>query len=383
MTLTFLDIINLIPLFIIGTICSYTDIKKGKIFNKWIVLGFCLGFCFYLSLFLYNVFFIIQEVNSQYLLDIGRNTFIAFFVGYLLWNLKLWSAGDAKFFTLCSFLIPLKFYSKSYLPFFPSFNLLVNLFVPLLLIFSCIAIIRSIKSFFDQKNQLKIWKKENIKILFSLLISFFKSNAKSFLTYIFVFILIKKAQLLKNFISGIDFLFSPIFAFLLMFVVQGFIERKRKKYKWINYIIRATILLYFLDLIFYAKFSVLFSVLKNAFLLFVAVISFRQALYYYIDEQETKRIKINDLSEGTVISRKDLPMIRKRIERKKEAKIFGEIRAEGLTKEQARLIKNLFFGMKEEIRVYKTFPFAPLMFLSVILSLVIQTSFIDFLKNGL
>ena len=46
----------LIPLGIIGVLCSYTDLKYGKIPNKLIGVGFVYGIFLFLSLFIYDRF---------------------------------------------------------------------------------------------------------------------------------------------------------------------------------------------------------------------------------------------------------------------------------------------------------------------------------------
>ena len=118
-----INFLFLVPLAVIGLICAYTDIKYGKIFNKWIVFGLIYVFFLYVFLFSY-------KTSIDYIFELILNGAIAFLVGYLLWHFKLWSAGDAKLFAVYAFLIPLHFYSKSYTPYFPSFNLLVNVFIP-------------------------------------------------------------------------------------------------------------------------------------------------------------------------------------------------------------------------------------------------------------
>jgi len=92
----FLDILFLVPLFLIGGICSYTDFKYGKIYNKWIIIGFFWGVSLYFILFFYNLFYLQQKANFNYFWEVDINTLISFVIGYLFWQLKLWSAGDAK-----------------------------------------------------------------------------------------------------------------------------------------------------------------------------------------------------------------------------------------------------------------------------------------------
>ena len=165
-----------------------------------------------------------------------------------------------------------------------------------------------------------------------------------------------------------------------MFILQGFIEKIKKKNKWTNRIMKLVILLYSVELLINSKIFILLFVLRNAFIFFVLVGLFRQFLYFYIEKQEIEKVKIENLYEGVIVSKIDLPLIREKLEKKKKVQVFGKIKAEGLTKEQVKIIQEMFAKEGGELKIYKTFPFAPFMFLSIILSLITQVSFIDFLK---
>ncbi len=121
--------------FFIGLITSYEDFRRGKIRNKWIILGVVWALSAYLFFFIWNLFGAIGgEISLYFLWKSLLNGFAALCVAYFLWRFfESWSAGDAKLFFVFSLLIPASYYQKSYLPIFPSFALLVNIFIPLLL----------------------------------------------------------------------------------------------------------------------------------------------------------------------------------------------------------------------------------------------------------
>ena len=107
-------------------------------------------------------------------------------MGFLLWRFRLWSAGDTKLFTLYALLVPLDFYSKSFVFYFPSFNLLINLFIPLLLVLILNALVFAVKglwNFEKIKVELKSLKINKIFYIFIFLLNVF-------LSYVFVFILL-------------------------------------------------------------------------------------------------------------------------------------------------------------------------------------------------
>lgn len=110
-------------IFFLGFFIVKDDIKFRKIRNKYILLGFIAG------VFLYFAGFIAGITAVDYLLKVAVNSLIALAVGFFIWRLNFWPAGDAKLFFLLSFLLPLKYYYNSYLPYFPSFVLLFNSFI--------------------------------------------------------------------------------------------------------------------------------------------------------------------------------------------------------------------------------------------------------------
>jgi len=88
-----------------------------------------------------------ESINPYYYLEVFSNLLIALLVGFLLFYFDIWSEGDGKlFFAYCA-LLPLSVYDKSYLPYFPGFALLVNIFTPPLMYFAASALMKP-KSFF-------------------------------------------------------------------------------------------------------------------------------------------------------------------------------------------------------------------------------------------
>jgi Flp pilus assembly protein protease CpaA len=129
-----LDYLFLPMIFLIGLITSYQDFRYGKIKNKWIILGLAWGLGIYLFFLVWGL---ISEpiISFSYIFKVFINSFIALIIGYLLWYFNLWSAGDAKLFALFAFLLPLEYYWRTALPYFPSFVLLINIFIPVLVFY--------------------------------------------------------------------------------------------------------------------------------------------------------------------------------------------------------------------------------------------------------
>lgn len=238
MILSFFDLIFLVPIIIIGILCVFTDLKSKKIYNKVILFGFLYG----LTAFL---FFIFNDYNEEYIIKALINFIISISVSYALWFYNYWSAGDAKLFSLFCFLVPLSFYEKANYPFFPSFNILINLFIPVIVLFLFLSLI----GFLKERN-----KKKVIKILINRIIGFFKFS----FVYIFIFLLFYK--IFQKFNSNILIfnLLYVIFIFLTLRVVRNFLSNRF----FLNYgIIFLTI-----GYSFFLIFSGQEEILKNIFL---------------------------------------------------------------------------------------------------------------------
>ena len=180
----FSDYLLLIPIFIIGLITSFEDFRYGKIKNKWIKIGFLWGLTIFTLYIFWNLFFLLLQhfkmtpssvflLRVSYLGEVFLNTGIALIVGFLMWRWNTWSAGDVKLFVLFSFLLPLKFYSNTYLSYFPSFAFLINIFVVALGIFLIILSVTFFYWFFTKERKTlseeeKLFKRKNSKIVFSL-----------------------------------------------------------------------------------------------------------------------------------------------------------------------------------------------------------------------
>ena len=167
------DYLFLPVLFFIGLIISYQDFKEGKIRNKWIILGLVWSLGIYI---LFLVWALLAPYLSQiysreftfvlpsYILKVFINSAIALVVGYLFWYFDLWSAGDAKLFFVFSLLLPLKYYWRTTLPYFPSFTLLINIFIPILLFLIGQDLFRLFKKIFPLKNISQIIKNNFLKL---------------------------------------------------------------------------------------------------------------------------------------------------------------------------------------------------------------------------
>ncbi len=104
-----------------GAAAAQQDVREGKIGNRLVFSGIAFAALANVAVAFYDyAFFQSFAVNS----------ILALLAGYALWELKVWTAGDAKLFAMFAALVPLQYYSKEYFPLFPSFILLVNMALP-------------------------------------------------------------------------------------------------------------------------------------------------------------------------------------------------------------------------------------------------------------
>ena len=322
----FFEVTFLVLIAFIGSICSFTDLKEKKIYNKVLILGLFFGTITFL-------YFMLVNFNGSYLITMIINLVVSILIAYGLWLYNCWSAGDAKLFVLFSFLLPLSFYSNSSYPFFPSFNILINLFIPViiyLLILSLVNIIQKKK--FDSEN------------FFNQFLSFFKAS----FIYLFLFIIISK--FFQGFLNE-NYFFFQILYFIFIFISIKYINKFLSEHFKLNYLFIFLVLGYCFYLSFAGGEELLKVVLGRVYLFLGIIFLFRVFINNYIDSEEVKDISIKDLRKGMVVL------------------INGK--AERLDDER---IKNL---SNEDLKRSKGFPFALFIFIAVIITIILKGSLVS------
>ncbi len=378
MTLNFLF---LIPLGIIGVACSYTDVKYGKIPNKLIGFGFAYALLLFLSLFSYDRLLFQNPENIRYILESILNGAIAFVVGYALWYFKLWSAGDGKLFALYALLLPLGFYSEVFVSYFPSFNLLVNLFFPLLMVLMAGAAFtafkereRIMKNIRKEEN----WTPNNIK-------KGFIGLGKMLLDYVFIIIIIQFLFRFGGKLMGANIDFNPFLVYFLLLLIMRHFSRFRSRSKKIELGVYSVIIGYCIFLIANGNSDSLISIIKIAFTFMIMIGLTRYVLDLYIKEKEIRQVAVKNLKKGMIPSHDFSRFLMEKLEIYKdgeEKQSFQWVDAAGFDEYQTKTIKDLFADDQDyKIEIYKTFPFAPFLLLSAAISVYTQSSFLIFLDN--
>jgi len=431
---TILNILFVPAVLLAGFLAASSDIKTGKVRNSLIKKGFYYGLIVYSLLFIWTIarkysgflsifFGKTYYIDFNYFVDLSINTIIALIVGVILWKLNFWAAGDAKLFALFSFLVPLIDYSRDKIIYFPSFVLLLNIYIICLfyLIFTGISKIRFKVT--DFPNFYNIKKQKIIEFLKGIPKKFrinpvikvetpsptaFSKNKESginssqslqgakssnwvnkilnFINLAFIYSIIFAAISFFNFkINILKFsLSSQLLVYLGLFLIYKPLSKLINNYPKINFFIFPvliisgffipnvwkTILMKISPLIrFFGGFLGFFVIIK----MFVKILS---------QQTETKKIKLDDLQPNMLLGEETINLLKQ--DKEFFQKELEQMYFDGLSIEQVEKIKT-FVRTKnlDEIEIYKTFPFAPFIFAGAITTLILQGSFLNWLTQFL
>jgi len=413
------NVLFLPVLFFIGIITSYEDFKYGKVKNKWILLGLIWGlviiFFFVIWYFIaspvtrFYYFNILQlpdnsqvsvfTVNIDYLGSVILNAVIALVVAFLMWRFNAWAAGDAKLFIVYSMLTPLTYYWKSYLSYFPSFILLINIFIPIflyLLVRSCLYYFKFVyfwiikrqvidvpkknnnfkKKFYNKKNK-KIDKKKK-------LLEIIKNTAGILLCFIGVFLIL---SLFKGFIEKYTFINVSslqvfVFAFLIIFSRSLAKVFSKPIVLKIIIIILIVILAYGSIVSPQNTWQILYQVIKIMIIFMIIFTLFTKLIDFHILKTDVREIKIENIKSRMSLVEDIMEDIKR--DKKFFNKYIGRFYSGGLLPEQVDVVKKWIKESKEEIRtvkIYKPFPFVPWMFAGVIITIILNGSLFHLVLN--
>ena len=360
------DLLFLVPLFTVGIISTFNDIRYGKIKNLWIGIGLIFTLIVYAAFFIIAIIELPEKHNLKYMIDMIVNGLIAGGVSFFMWKSNLWGAGDAKLITLFSFLLPLKFYSNSYVDFFPAFNIFINTFI-LIIVFILLEyflfILKNHNRF--KKISFSFIKKENLLGLLNM-----------FLIYLVIFISIR--LLINHMESSLVNYFSPSnFAaiMLLLFVVNRFLFKFLLKNKIIMTMIIAYVIFYITYLMINGQTSILLYTLKTALIYMISIRILITLLNQYLSDKEIKQINILELKENMMVPKNEIEKLNNLLKEKK----IDDTNSHKLTFKEILYIKK-YFKEKDitKINISQFFPFAPFMTAACLITILVRGSVITY-----
>lgn len=367
----------------LGIITSYEDIKFGKIRNKWIILALTYAVITYCILITYH--YLTAGLNQHYLIELLTNTLFAVAVGFGAWYLGIWTAGDGKLFIAFSALIPLSVYTVGYQAWIPSITLLINIFISASLIMFVFMIFKV--------------RPKDIKKVFT---SFFKEffQPKQLLeSVIYLFAIFWIMQILLSLIGlGTNYILRLILTIVIFTAIQ-----KKLGNKALYIMLALSLLRFIMDKSVYS-WSFLADLLILVFVWRFIKSLLTGSISKLAQEIFTKDIKVNELKQGMILSEiiqkkekltkqelndlKRLPdteiikykgdYIIKKPKSSIEFDNFIDEEAEGITKKQIYKIKDIGFA---KIRVSQTIPFAPFIFLGVLLTILVKGNILIVIIN--
>lgn len=407
------DILFLPLLFFIGLITSYEDVRYGKVRNKWILLGLICGLTVIIFFFVWYFiaspiaryyYFEIQNlpddspapvftVSLVYLGKVILNAAIALLIAFLMWRFNAWAAGDAKLFAVYALLLPLKYYWKSYLLYFPSFVLLINIFIPIflyLLFRSCFYYFKFIylrltkppavdlaKAKDDSRLKIEKAKKEKLDKKKKRWKSI-KTMTVMLLGFISIFLIFGLFQ------EPIKEHFSIDISSLQMFVIAGLIIFSGLLSKVFQKPLTLKIILVVLTIVLsygfisspQATWQTLYQTVKMMIIFMAIVTLFKKLIDFYVLKTSLEEIKIEDLEPRMSLAEETLNTLKK--DKEYYDKHIGVIYPGGLAPEQVEAVKKWFQKSQkhhaETISIYKPFPFVVWMFIGVIITLLLKSS---------
>lgn len=353
----------LLPIIVfVGLGTSYEDIRYGKIRNNYIAVSivYALASVMVFSFFLFRF----GNLNFTYLVEYGINVVAALFVGFFIWHIGFWSAGDAKLFLAYSMLLPLSVYSLEYVTFFQSSVVIVNTFLPVFVFLAFKVLKKSGISEMSKaiREQLKI---SSIVALLFFLLSF---------QWIF--------QILIDF-TGIRLPF--LLQIILLVSLFSLLYRLPSKFVSVSIGV-ITLLRLIFDTASVLSLDFLYMFLQILVIFFI-IRSLMLKLSY---KMFSTSLSFDKLRPGMIpaesIVIKDKSYKKKEIDFSSFSKNSSDSKtrivftSDSLRPEEIEYLRSMERRLGfNSLRVYQTIPFAPFMFAGVILTILFQGSILNFL----
>lgn len=338
-----------------------SDILTGKIKNKDLVFCFLLGSVSYLAiLFLFAGDNYLGWSLVEYLKVSLINFFIAVIVAYSVWDFGLWTAGDSKLFMVFSYLVPVNFYVKGFVDFFPGLVLLINIFIPAALFIFVISIINLIRWLSATEKDHKFYRTFVVNELSNYIQVF---ELRKFLTsFLFVLALSNIFMI----ILGQDKIILFLGLFIVSRIMQGAFKERKIFYMslilcLLSFVTKAALV----DIFWYNELKNIIQMIVFVIIIFII----NRIVDFYIYSKDVETVGHKGIAPKMVLADDFVSNI-KRIAQKK----FSEIRAEGINEDQASFLRSWALRNDEKVKIYRTMPFAPWIFGGVILTLVLKQS---------
>lgn len=360
-------ILYFIPILAFGLISTYWDIKKGIIKNKLILAMFTTAVIVHISSILLSPS--LFNMLPFFVMNVG----FSIFVGVLLWIVSIWPAGDAKLFIAYSSLIPLELFKHLNSP-FVSFEFLINTFVPVFFAMFIFLLVKSKPS--EIKKSLKFtFNPYNMFMVFIVIVGFLWFIIRSvaflgiFMNYFIIIFILFVIMEIFNKIVPVNMEYAYVFLVILRLIVDyrtvftlGYL------YELLSIIFAFVIVRYFVIDLGFHGFTIAKKIkdLKPGMCLAEGIAESEEKGVNY----EKKRIVFFSLPQALM--------------EKRRVKFIHSVSFDGLSKKDVEKIKKLRKGGKipfDEVMVHVSTPFAVFLFIGIVLTFILQTNFVIYLKS--
>ncbi len=390
LTLSF-DLLALVPVLILALFAAWGDLRPmlpyllgrtayggarhGRIPRRlqlvWLIAGLVLLPAAYLweagGLQFWARVWVEQSEGLPYWGAVLANAGIAFVIGIILWEMRLWAAGDAKIFALLALSVPLSFYKNNYFSWFPSFVILFNTFFALFALLLLEFITRTSRYLYATRGQALV---NGIRVSLHAA----KSNKMKYVNIIIMFLAIfTMIRILRHFAQGSiqEYLhLNKTVIFVVLAIVFHPISRFAQK-KGSAIASAIVVVSYLVYGIFFDPTGAALMELINIGWLSISLILFRSLYDAYLKATDTESIPADEVRKGMLLTPEEEKGFKERSQ-------FYELRIrsfspDGLTEEQATSIREWCEANdKPTVHVARTIPFAPALFLGTVLTVAIQ-----------
>ena len=337
----------------LGIFTSYTDFKFNKIKNKTIILSFIYGLIAYLLIFTFKFFN--PSIFQISFTETITNILFAIVLGYGLWQMRIWPAGDGKLFIAFAFLMPPTVYQLGYQKWVPSITLFTNTII-ISIIMLLVVTVFSLK----RKNYFSIIKRIGFEIISPLRL--LESLTYTFggfwaIGYILYFL-------------GLD---TNTWLVLPLAILSFYVLKTKVKKYYIYIIVLAALRLLFDQSVYsldairnFATLLLVWHMLINAIFAALASVNFF-----------SKKIRTDQLKEGLQLFEVPQTIIEQNGNSTwyKDAPGFKKFQV--LTEKDINRLKELDI---KKVQIIQTVPFAPFMFIGVLITVLAKGNIFIYLK---
>ncbi len=363
----------LLPICYIGIVTSIEDARFGKIYHRHVLLGLGVGFGW---LALFSAYRWLLHDDPGFLTHtvplVLAATAIAFAISGAMWWFNVWSAADAKLFTVFALLLPLSVYHGGN-RYFSSLVLMVNSYAIAFVVISADFLVRLLRILRERWEKSRRASAEERRESRRQTKEYLKENAPVWLkTFLGFLLLLMAIRILRNIARGeLEHVIhvDETMLFLLLFLAF--------KPLHLLFQIRAVAvavvvgLCGFLTILFYQDPTGGRLVeMVHMGLWSLGLMCFRQIYSFWAKLIEIRRIPLADLREHMIVAHGvKLELLAKEIFTAEEMKLLG---VEGLSAEHAQRIRELYEDEEKSgtIAVEKTIPFAPFLFAGLLATFI-------------